>query len=69
MLSIILFANLVGTFQNILFEHFGLITKNYYVLVIAVAFTIVTAIIYTMLKKFIDAIFIKEEIQQSDSLK
>lgn len=27
MLSIILFANLVGTFQNILFEHFGLITK------------------------------------------
>lgn len=69
MLAIILFANLVGTFQNILFEYFGLITKKYYILVIAVAFTLVTAIIYSMLKKFIDAVFIKEEIQQADSLK
>lgn len=69
LLAIILFANIVGVFQDILFDHFSLITKKNYVLVVAVAFTLVTAIIYSLLKKFIDAVFIKEEIQQTDILK
>jgi len=69
MLSIVLFANLFKSSQEVIFENFGLITEDYYILIIAVSFTVVTFVIYNFLKKFIDVVFIKEELQQSESLK
>ena len=69
LVSIIVFANIVGIFQEVLAENFKFIPNKYYTLIIAVAFTLVTALIYNLLKKFIDAVFIKEEILQTESLK
>jgi diguanylate cyclase (GGDEF)-like protein len=67
-LSLLVFANLIGFFESIMSKYLS-DYMDYNVLIIAVLFTVVTFLFYQMMKKFIDKVFIKEEIQKAESLK
>lgn len=67
-MSIIIFINLLGPITSFVEEQFPMFAE-YNVLIIALTFTIATWLIYSILKKFIDKVFVKEEILQAENLK
>lgn len=67
-LSLILFANGLGTLEHFIQDKFP-IFSSYRTLIIAVIFTIATFGFYYIMKCFIDCVFIKEETLRSETLK
>lgn len=67
-LSVGIFSNFIPYLQHFIIRNFNTIEKNV-VLFISVVFTLATFIIYFCMKKFIDRVFIREEIMQAENLK
>lgn len=67
-LSLILFSNFIGFLESFIYNNLSIFEKHS-VLIIAVFFTLATYLIYSIMKQFIDRVFIKEEIQQAENLK
>lgn len=67
-LSFSIFFNLISPLEKFINYNFP-IANDKTALIIAVAFTLSTSIIYYFMKHFIDMIFIKDEIMQAESLK
>ncbi|MEG0814081.1 MAG: diguanylate cyclase [Clostridium sp.] len=66
--SVIIFSNLMETIEQFIRSRFsGLV--QYETLIIALTFTFCTFLIYLVTNKFMDTIFIKEEITQAENLK
>lgn len=68
LITLIIFSNLITAIQKIIFQLTGL-NPQYSVIIVSVCFTTVTTIIYYLFKKFIDQVFIKDEIKQAENLK
>ncbi len=68
MASVILFAYVIQPFQRFLNTNFNNMAQ-YSVLIIAICFALATFGIYYIMKKFIDQVFVKDEIQQAENLK
>ncbi len=66
--ALLLFSNVVNGLEAFIQKNMSSMAEHS-VLLVAVIFTLSTAILYAILKKFVDSVFIKEEIQQADSLK
>jgi diguanylate cyclase (GGDEF)-like protein/putative nucleotidyltransferase with HDIG domain len=67
-LSMIIFANIIPSLQIFIRNNFPILI-NYDVLVISLLFTAVTSCIYFAMKRFIDIVFIRDEIAQAETLK
>lgn len=67
-LTIVIFANVINTMEKFIQNHLPEFAE-YRVLIIAVLFTLAILLIYYAIKKFIDNVFIKEEILRTESLK
>ena len=67
-LAILIFSNTINFMEHLLNTRFSGLAK-YDVLIIAVLFTLAILLIYYGIKKFIDNVFIKEEIIRAESLK
>jgi diguanylate cyclase (GGDEF)-like protein/putative nucleotidyltransferase with HDIG domain len=67
-LAILIFSNAI-TFMEHLIDTYLNAFKEYEVLIIAVLFTLAILLIYYGIKKFIDNVFIKEEILRAENLK
>lgn len=68
LITLIIFSNLITAIQKIIFQLTGL-NPQYSVMIVSVCFTTVTTIVYYLFKKFIDQVFIKDEIKQAENLK
>lgn len=68
LITLIIFSNLIKVIQRIIFQLTGL-NPQYSVMIVSVCFTAVTTIVYFLFKKFIDQVFIKDEIKQAENLK
>ncbi|HVI40664.1 MAG TPA: histidine kinase N-terminal 7TM domain-containing protein, partial [Anaerovoracaceae bacterium] len=67
-LAILIFSNAIQFMENIIQTYFHEFAE-YDVLIIAVLFTLAILLIYYAIKKFIDNVFIKEEILRTENLK
>lgn len=67
-LSILIFANLIRPIETFIRAKLTAFSQ-YDTLIIALIFTASTFLIYYIMKKFIDAVFIKDEIVQAENLK
>lgn len=67
MISMIVFANLVRPLEDFINSKM-IDLAQYYVLAIALLFTVATLAVSSVLNKFIDSIFAKEELLQAESL-
>ncbi|MBK5244985.1 MAG: diguanylate cyclase [Eubacteriaceae bacterium] len=67
-LSLLLFSNFIGLFQSFIDNNLANF-QDHSMLIIAVFFTMATFLIYQGMKKFIDKVFIKDEILQAENLK
>ena len=67
-LSMIIFANIIPELQLFIQNNFAIIA-DYNVLIISLLFTAVTICIYFGMKRFIDIVFIRDEIAQAETLK
>lgn len=67
-LSVIVFINLLGPMASFIQKHLPML-GHYDTLIIALSFTIFTCLVYFCMKKFIDSVFVKEEILQAENLK
>lgn len=67
-ISLLLFSNSIRYLERFINNNLPEF-KGYSVLIIAFSFTIATFLIYTVMKKFIDKVFTKDEIAQAESLK
>lgn len=63
-----LFLNLIGPINNFILYHFH-ISENQRIVIIALLFSIMTGVIYLVIKKFIDHLFVRDEIIQAENLK
>ena len=68
LITVIIFSNLITTLQKFIFQLTGL-NSQYSVMIVSVCFSVVTIIVYYSFKKFIDQVFIKDEIKQAENLK
>ncbi|HWQ77631.1 MAG TPA: HD domain-containing phosphohydrolase [Anaerovoracaceae bacterium] len=66
-LAVLIFANAINSVEGFIQGYFGRFAQ-YDVLIIAVLFTFSILLIYYAIKKFIDHVFIKEEILRAESL-
>ncbi|MEG1931039.1 MAG: diguanylate cyclase, partial [Anaerovorax sp.] len=67
-LSIVIFINMIGFIEHFILAQFSDLSQ-YLTLIIALIFTFSTFLIYFIMKKFVDVVFIKEEMNQSENLK
>lgn len=67
-LSVIVFINLLGPMASFIQKQLPML-GHYDTLIIALSFTIFTCLVYFCMKKFIDSVFVKEEILQAENLK
>ena len=67
-LSYAILFNLISPLERYM-SNIMFIPKEYVVLIIAVMFTLFTSLIYFIMKRFIDLIFVKDEIMQAETLK
>ena len=67
-IAALIFSNFIQPFSMFLEKNMGSI-GSYSILVISLVFTLSTLLLYSILKKFIDNVFIKEEIFQANNLK
>lgn len=67
-LSFALFTNFIGPLEESMSRHFP-VAKGKAVLIIAFLFTLSTSIIYYIMKRFFDMVFIRDEVTQAESLK
>lgn len=67
-LSFALFLNFIGPLQDSINENFPK-AGDKTVLIIAIMFTLSTSVIYYVMKRFFDMVFIRDEITQAESLK
>ncbi|MEG1869453.1 MAG: diguanylate cyclase [Oscillospiraceae bacterium] len=67
-LSVLIFVNLIGYIEN--FVHVKLpAAMRYETLIIALVFTFSTFFFYFIMKKFMDVVFVKEEMNTAENLK
>lgn len=67
-ITVLLFSNLLLPMRSFIDQNFKPFAA-YSLLLVFLLFTLATAFIYSLLKRFIDTVFIREEKQQADSLK
>ena len=67
-LSVIVFINLLRPLADFIHAQFPMLGE-YDTLIIALTFTVFTCLVYFCMKKFIDNVFVKEEIVQAENLK
>ncbi len=67
-MSILIFVNLLNPMNRFIREHMAMLAQ-YDLLITSLAFTISTCLIYFIMKRFIDSVFVKEEIAQAENLK
>jgi len=67
-LSLLIFSNFIRPLEWFLENNLGALAEQK-VMIISLLFTAFTVIIYYLMKRFIDGIFIREEIARSDNLK
>ncbi len=67
-LAILIFSNAINPMEKFIMTYFPKFAE-YQVLIIALLFTLAILLIYYAIKKFIDRVFIKEEILRAESLK
>ncbi|MEG2221763.1 MAG: diguanylate cyclase [Oscillospiraceae bacterium] len=67
-LSLVLFVNLLGSMETFIDTRLPEIA-TYKTLILALTFTFLTSLIYTTMKKFMDAVFIKDEMNTAENLK
>ncbi|SHJ15487.1 histidine kinase N-terminal 7TM domain-containing diguanylate cyclase/phosphohydrolase [Parasporobacterium paucivorans] len=67
-LSFVIFYYMISPLEKLITEKFSLSSRNT-ILVIVVIFTLFALILYYALKRFLDKIFIRDEIMQAESLK
>lgn len=67
-ITVLLFSNFLLPMRSFIDRNFKLFA-SYSLILVFLMFTLATAFIYSLLKKFIDTVFIREEKQQADSLK
>lgn len=68
LMTFIIFSHLIKNIQSFIFQLTGL-SPQYSVMIVSVCFTAATIIVYYLFKKFIDQVFIKDEIKQAENLK
>lgn len=68
LITLVIFSHLIKGIQKFIFQLTGL-NPQYSVMIVSVCFTTVTMIVYFLFKKFIDQVFIKDEIKQAENLK
>lgn len=68
LITIVVFANMILPLESLLCSTFH-IPVRYATLAVSLLITGVTALVYILLKKFIDEVFIKEEKKQADQVK
>lgn len=67
-LSFAIFFNLISPMEKFINNNFP-IARNNIILIISIIFTLSTVFIYYIMKLFIDAVFIKDEIMHAENLK
>lgn len=67
-LAILIFSNAINPMEKFILDYFPKFAE-YQVLIIALLFTLAILMIYYAIRKFIDRVFIKEEILRAESLK
>ena len=67
-LSVIVFVNLLRPLADFIKTQIPMLGE-YDTLIIALTFTLFTCLVYFCMKKFIDSVFVKEEIVQAENLK
>ena len=67
-IAAVIFSYSIKPMTHFLENQVGIISGNA-TLIIAIFFTLATFLVYTIMKKFIDKLFIKEEMLQADNLK
>lgn len=67
-MSVLIFANAISPLEQFIKGILGRYAGNY-VLVTAVLFTMLTSLLYCVMKRFVDVVFIREELVKSDVLK
>ena len=67
-IAILLFANAIRPLERLIRRILGQYEDSY-VLITAILFTLFTFLLYYIMKKFVDTVFIKEEITRSETLK
>lgn len=67
-IAILIFSNAINPMEKFILAYFPEFAE-YQVLIIALLFTLAILLIYYAIKKFIDRVFIKEEILRAESLK
>ncbi|MGI6730698.1 MAG: HD domain-containing phosphohydrolase [Anaerovoracaceae bacterium] len=66
--SLLVFSNSIRYIERFMNRNIPMLAE-YSILVIALTFTVATVIIYTAMQKFIDGVFIKDEIAHAESIK
>lgn len=67
-IAILLFSNVIGPLERFMRAVLGQY-EDRYVLATAILFTFVTFLLYYAMKRFVDTVFIKDEIARSETLK
>lgn len=67
-IAILLFSNVIVPLASVIRSILGRYADNY-ILITAVLFTLLTFLLYYGVKKFVDGVFIKDELVKSDALK
>lgn len=67
-IAILIFSNIISPLTGFIRGILGRYGSNY-MLVTAILFALLTFLLYYVLKKFVDGVFIKDEIAKSDTLK
>jgi len=66
-LTVMIFANVIDYLEGFIHDYFGLLARHD-ILIIAMLFTLSILLIYYAIKKFIDHVFIREDILRAESL-
>lgn len=67
-MSLLIFVNLLGPMADFIRAEFTVLAE-YDTLIVALTFTVCTSIIYIIMKRFIDSVFVKEEVVQAENIK
>lgn len=65
--SAVIFSNFIQPLSYFLKNVIGI--ESYSTLIIAIVFTLATLLVYSLMKSFIDIVFVREEMLQADNLK
>lgn len=67
-ISAVIFSNFIQPMSNFLKNTIGSL-ESYAILIIAIVFTLATLLVYSLMKSFIDILFVREEMLQTENLK